>query len=211
VSRDAPVDVQFGQLIEETELELAKRSKFYKMIITVGRRDTRLVIVFRERLVRHFYHLFGPDSGRIAEKTGLSRQYVSSKLSSFRDTKMTTGELEAVQTAVATVERDFTKDGVSGILGKLDALSTLSWNELMRRLVEEPELFESRDLVYLFRSVLEQFNQMVDRIRTADPNSTAKFLTTEDAKTAITANRGLLERIEEPGKTTGLKVVGKAE
>ncbi len=204
MSRDSPIDVQFGQLIEESELEPKKRSKFYRMITAVGRRDPRQIIVLRERLVRHFYHLFGPDAGRIAEKTGLSRQYVSSKLSSFRESKMTVGELEAVQTAVATVERDFTKDGVSGILGKLDALSTLSWNELMRRLVEEPELFESRDLVYLFRSCLEQFSGLVDRIRTADPNSTAKFLTTEDAAKQVELNKDLLEKVEEP-----LKVVGK--
>lgn len=210
MNRDTPIEVQFGQLVEETELDLPKRSKFYKMVIAVGRRDPRHITILRERLVRHFYHVYGPKPTLIAAKTGLSSQYVTSKLSTFRDAKMTTGELEAVQTAVATVERDFTKDGVSGILGKLDALSTLSWNELMRRLVEEPELFENRDLVYLFRSVLEQFNQMVDRIRTADPNSTAKFLTTEDAKTAIEANRGLLEQVEDPGKA-GLKVVGKAE
>lgn len=200
-----PVEIKFTQLVEEANGDPKKRSAFYKKVIAVSRHDPRENQVLRERMVRHFYHVYGNKPVVIAEKTGMAKAYVSSKLASIRNTNLTAAELDAVKEAIGTVERDFTADGVSGILGKLDQLATLSYMELMRRLIKEPELFENRDLVYLFRSILEQFNAMVDRIRTADPNSAAKFLTTEDARNQVAEGAELLEGLEPP--PDALKVV----
>jgi len=202
------IEEQFSQLLVDCEEPVRKkRSKLWRRWIRVGPRDERPVVVLRNRIIRHYF-LTGMKTAAIVAKTGLPASVCETAVAGLRQSKAEPQELEAVEARVANVQREFTADGVSGLLLKMDRMGSLSFAELERRLTspEEVATVETRDLINLFTGVLKQFNLLVDRIRTSDPSTSARFLNTEEAKKQVEENQEILSKIEEPP----FKIVGEA-
>jgi len=202
------LEQQFGQLLMDCEEPKAsRRSKLWRRWVRIGPRDERPITVLRRRIIRHFY-LTGMGVAAIAKQTGLSESYCQHAVQGLSRDGVDQDEMEAVEARVETIQREFTADGVAGVFLKMDRIGSLAFKELERRLTdpEEVALMENRDLVSLLGNTFKQFTLFVDRIRTSDPSTSAKFLNTEEAKRQIEENADILDKIEAP---PGLKVVSK--